>query len=97
MALKRVDSGRAAFTYTGKEWQVVGGTPDGWRFWASGRLYPPPGTYWVEVAGRTTVELRPTATGKALTAQQMLTVTGGDYLITMLPGEGDTLLVTRLA
>ena len=96
MALKKIDNGRVAFTYTGTEWQVVGGTPDGWRTWAAGRIYPPAGTYWVEITDTTQAELRPSQTGTKLKSQQLLTIPEGEYILIMYPTLGDAVLLTRI-
>lgn len=96
MALKKLDNGRVAFTYTGTEWQVVGGTPDGWRTWTAGRIYPPAGTYWVEINDTAQAELRPSQTGTKLKTQQLLTVPEGEYIIMLYSTLGDSALITRL-
>lgn len=96
MALKKIDNGRVAFTYNGTEWQVVGGTPDGWRIWSMGRIYPPAGTYWVEITDTTQAELRPSQTGTKLKPQQLLTIPEGEYILMLYSTLGDSALLTRI-
>lgn len=97
MALKLVRPGRVVFFYNGDSWEVLGGTPDGWRIWGLGRIYPPPGTYWVELTENATVEHRPTNTGVAIKNQKVVTFKEGEMLLAMYAKKGDALMLTFLA
>ena len=97
MALKLVRPGRVVFSYNGEAWEIMGGTPDGWRIWGLGRIYPPPGTYWVELTEDATVEHRPTNTGVAIKNQKVVTFKEGEMLLAMYAKKGDALMLTFLA
>lgn len=97
MALKLVRPGRVVFFYNGDSWEVLGGTPDGWRIWGLGRIYPPPGTYWVELTENATVEHRPTNTGVPIKNQKVVTFKEGEMLLAMYAKKGDALMLTFLA
>lgn len=97
MALKRVRQGPVVFFYNGEQWEILGGTPDGWRIWGLGRIYPPPGTYWVELTENATVEHRPTNTGVAIKNQKVVTFKEGEMLLAMYAKKGDALMLTFLA
>lgn len=97
MALKKIRQGPVVFFYNGETWEILGGTPDGWRIWSLGRVYPPPGTYWLELTETSSVELRPSETGVKIAQQKVVTVKDGDYLLSMFAGKGDALMLTQLA
>lgn len=97
MALKKVRQGPVVFFYNGETWEIMGGTPAGWNIWPLGRIYPPPGTYWLELTETSTVELRPSEIGVKIAQQKVVTVKDGDYLLSMFAGKGDALMLTQLA
>ena len=97
MSLKLVRKGPVVFFYNGEQWEIMGGTPEGWRIWGLGRIYPPPGTYWVELTENATVEHRPTNTGVAINNQKVVTFKEGEMLLAMYAKKGDALMLTFLA
>lgn len=97
MALKRVRQGPVVFFYNGESWEILGGTPDGWRIWPIGRIYPPPGVYWLELTETSTVELRPSEMDVKIAQQKVVNVKDGDYLLSMYAKKGDALMLTQLS
>ncbi|OFN33605.1 hypothetical protein [Corynebacterium sp. HMSC072A04] len=95
--LKKIRQGPVVFFYNGEAWEIMGGTPDGWRIWSLGRIYPPPGTYWVELTENATVEHRPTNTGVAIKNQKVVTFKEDEMLLAMYAKKGDALMLTFLA
>ena len=96
MALKLIRQGPVVFFYNGDSWEIMGGIPDGWRIWGLGRIYPPPGIYWLELTETSTVELRPSETGVKIAQQKVVNITDGDYLLSMYAKKGDALMLTQL-
>lgn len=94
--LKLVKPGPVVFFYNGDSWEILGGIPEGWRIWSLGRIYPPPGTYWVELTENATVEHRPTNTGVAIKNQKVVTFKEGEMLLAMYAKKGDALMLTQL-
>lgn len=95
--LELIRKGPVVFFYNGDSWEIMGGTPDGWRIWGLGRIYPPPGTYWVELTENATVEHRPTNTGVAIKNQKVVTFKEGEMLLAMYAKKGDALMLTQLS
>ncbi len=98
MALKKIRQGPVVFFYNGEAWEILGGTPDGWKIWPNGgRIYPPLGTYWLELTETSTVELRPSEQGVKIAQQKIVTIKDGDCLLSMYAKKGDALMLTQLA
>lgn len=96
--LKLVRKGPVVFFYNGEQWEIMGGTPDGWKIWPNGgRIYPPPGTYWLELTETSTVELRPSEQGVKIAQQKVVTIKDDDCLLSMYAKKGDALMLTFLA
>lgn len=91
MALKLVRTGPAVFQVRGGYIAPV--RPTSWAFWQSGRIYPPPGTYWVETTSGVSIEKRGSETVK-LTSPALVTVTDGDYLLLQFMQDGQAIRVT---
>lgn len=84
-------------TEDGSTWSIVGGTPAGWSIWASGRIYPPVGKYWVELSDGATAEIRPEGTGTALKQALLANITDGGYLLATYYKPGHTIKITPIA
>lgn len=98
MALKKIRQGPVVFFYNGEQWEIMGGTPDGWKIWPNGgRIYPPPGVYWLELTETSTVELRPSEQGVKIAQQKVVNIKGGDCLLSMYAKKGDALMLTQLS
>lgn len=91
MALKLIKPGTGVFLVRGQRIAPVNATT--WVYWASGRIYPPAGTYWVEATPGTNVEKRGTETVK-LTTQQVVSFADGDHLLVQFMQDGQAIRVT---
>ena len=97
MALRLVKTGPVYYTTEdGSTWYIVGGTPPGWSTWASGRIYPPVGKYWVEMSDGATAENRPAQQGIALKQAGMVTIADGGYILAMYTKPGHTIKITPI-
>ena len=67
-------------TEDGSNWAIVGGAPTGWSIWASGRVYPPAGKYWVEMSDGASIENRPTQQGTNLKQSAFVTAVSYTHL-----------------
>lgn len=98
MALHSIKTGPVYFTTDdGSNWYIVGGTPAGWSIWATGRIYPPVGKYWVELSDGATAEIRPEGTGTALKQALLANITDGGYLLATYYKPGHTIKITPIA
>ena len=76
------------------DWAITS-TPDpGWSTWTAGRIYPPPGRYFVELVGGTVAEVRPSKTGTALPERSEVVIEPDDYILSMYGKPGQKILVT---
>ena len=91
MALKLVKPGTGVFQVQGGSLTAV--TPVSWTVWASGRIYPPEGTYWVEATAGTSLEHRGQET-VSLTLPAVVTVAKGDHLLIQQRQDGQAIRVT---
>lgn len=97
MALRRIKTGPVYFTTDdGSTWSIVGPRPDGWNIWASGRVYPPAGKYWVEMSDGASIENRPTQEGTNLKQAAFITVTDGGYILATYYKPGHTIKITPI-
>lgn len=95
MALRLVNVPHVVFAFTGDGWRFVTAQPEGWNSWGLGRVYPTPGTYWVQGSDGLTFEHRPAQEGTPLSGGQVVTFNKGDYILAF--GSVGALMLTRLA
>ena len=88
MALTRVATGPATFTVQGG--QLAPAATTGWTHWAAGRIYPPPGTYWVQTTDGVNVEKRGSETVK-ITPPTLVSFKDGDYLLLQFMQDGQAI------
>lgn len=91
MALKLVNPGTGVFQV--QDGSLTAVTPVSWTVWASGRIYPPEGTYWVETTPGVNVEKRGSETVK-VTSPQVVTIAKGDHLLLQFVQDGQAIRVT---
>lgn len=97
MALRIVKPGPVYYTTEdGSTWSVIGPTPQGWKFWGIGRVYPPAGKYWVEISDGATVEVRPSGMGVPLKGATMVTIAEGEMILAMYGKPGHTIKITLI-
>ena len=97
MALRIVNPGPVYYTTEDCSiWSFIGPTPQGWNFWAIGRVYPPAGKYWVEMSDGATVEVRQSGTGVPLKQATMATIAEGDMIVAMYGKPGHTIKITPI-
>lgn len=88
VALTRIATGPATFTVQGGSLTAV--TPVTWTVWGAGRIYPPEGTYWVEVTPGLNVEKRGSETVK-ITPPTLVRFTDGDHLLLQFMKDGQAI------
>lgn len=91
MALKLVRPGPAVFQV--QDGKLTAVTPVPWVVWSIGRIYPPPGTYWVETTPGVNIEKRGSETVK-LTSPALVTVGADDLLLLLFMQDGQAVRVT---
>ena len=97
MALRLVKTGPVYYTTDdGSTWSIVGLTPQGWRFWGAGRVYPPAGQYWVEMSDGATVEVRPSGIDNPLKQAGMVTIAEGEMILATYSQPGHTIKITPI-
>lgn len=88
MALKPITPGPAVFQVQDGSLSTV--TPVTWTVWASGRIYPPPGTYWIEATDGANTEKRGSETMK-ITPPTLVRFTDRDYLLLQFMKDGQAI------
>ena len=76
------------------DWSITSTPNPGWSTWTAGRIYPPPGRYFVELVGGTVAEVRPSKTGTALPERSEVVIEPDDYILSMYGKPGQKILVT---
>lgn len=66
-----------------------------WKYWAAGRIYPPAGTYWVDVTAGVTVEKRGNVT-ESLSFPAVVSFQEGEYLLLLYKQDGQAVRVTPI-
>ena len=85
------------FARENERWSIIGRTPEDWSFWGLGRLYLPPGSYFVLGSKVENIELRSDKSdvpNRSVTLPGVVTVTADkSYLLPLAPLQSDSALL----
>jgi|GEM_PF-3620505 len=85
------------FARENERWSIVGRTPEDWSFWGLGRLYLPPGSYFVLGSKVENIELRSDKSdvpNRSVTLPGVVTVTADkSHLLPLAPLQNDSALL----